>query len=176
MKVAVASKSPVKESAVRKALEAIFSGISWTIECVDAKSGVSDQPMSDDEIRTGALGRIQHSRELSPDADLYIGLEGGVEEMYGELYNFGWVIAESKDDKHGYGRTVSFALPQGIKELMIHKGLEQSHATDEFFAKKGTKTGTGTIGPLTNNVITYTDWYYPAVVCALIPFLKKELY
>jgi len=174
MKVIIASKSPVKEEAVKRGFMMIFPEVTFTFECVPAHSGISDQPMSNDEIRTGALSRIKHARELAPD--FYVGLEGGVEEMYGDLYNYGWVVIESKDKRQGHSRTVSFALPPAIRHLILHEGLEQSHATDKVLAKSGTKTTTGTIGPLTNDSLTYADWYAPAIVCALVPFVKDGLH
>lgn len=176
MKVVIGSISPVKKEAVERAFNMLFPATEFVFECVKANSGISDQPMSNDEIRTGALGRIKHSKELVSGADFYVGLEGGVEEMYGDLYNYGWVAIESKNNKQGYGRTFSFALPHAIRNLIIHEGLEQSHATDKVLSKSGTKTGTGTIGPLTNNSLTYTDWYTPAVIGALVPFLREDLY
>jgi inosine/xanthosine triphosphatase len=176
MKVVIGSRSPVKEEAVKRAFKMIFPNHVYEFECVQAHSGINDQPMSDDETRTGAQGRVTHARELVPGADVYIGLEGGVEEMYGDLYNYGWVIVESKDNKRGYGRTFAFALPPAIRDLILHEGLEQSHATDRVLSTSGTKTGSGTIGPLTNDVLTYADWYTPAVIAALVPFLQSELY
>jgi inosine/xanthosine triphosphatase len=176
MKVVIASQSPVKEEAVKRGFAMLFPDDTFAFECVKARSGISDQPMSDDETRTGALGRIAHARELSPEADYYIGLEGGVEEKYGDLYNFGWVVVESKSGKHGYGRTMSFAVPPAIRHLILNEGLELSHATDKLLSKSDTKTGTGTIGPLTKNALTYTDWYISAVVCALIPLANEALY
>jgi inosine/xanthosine triphosphatase len=176
MKVVVASKSPVKEAAVKRGFSLVFPDVIHEFECVKASSGISDQPMSDDETRSGALGRVAHARELSPDADFYIGLEGGVEEKYGDLYNYGWVVVESKSRKQGYGRTFAFPLPPVIRDLILHEGMEQSHATDRVLSKSGTKTTTGTIGPLTNNILTYTDWYVPAVIAAFAPFLNEELY
>lgn len=176
MNIVIASLSPVKAEAVRTGFEMTFPGKEFEFTAVQALSGVSDQPMSDDEMRSGALGRIRHARESISDADLYVGLEGGVQEMYGEMYNFGWVAIEAQNGKRGFGRTVAFSVPPEIRALMIHKGLEQSHATDVFFAKSGTKTGTGTIGPLTNDVLTYVSWYIPAVICALVPFIREDMY
>jgi len=176
MKVIIGSISPVKEEAVKRGFKLLFPETNFNFECVKTNSGVSDQPMSNDEMRTGALGRVKHAQELSPGADFYVGLEGGAEEMYGELYNYGWVIIESANKKQGCGRTLSYALPTEVRHLMIHEGMEQSHAVDKVFAKSETKMGTGTIGPLTKDSITYTDWYTPAVVAALIPFLNKDLY
>ncbi|HVU75526.1 MAG TPA: inosine/xanthosine triphosphatase [Candidatus Paceibacterota bacterium] len=176
MRVVIASKSPVKEHAVKRGFASLFPEAEILFETVSANSGVSAQPMTGDEMREGAFGRLRHARELSPDADFYVALEAGAEEMYEELWNYGWVVIESKDSRRGYGRTVSFALPRPIRDLILKEGLEQSHATDVFFKKSGTKTGTGTIGPLTNDVLTYTDWYMPAVICALVPFVNEHLY
>lgn len=176
MRVIIASQSPVKTEAVKKGFNLVMRDAVFQFESVKANSGVSDQPMSNDEMRTGALGRINHARILSPNADFYVALEGGAEEMFGDLYNYAWVIIESKEGKRGYGRTPTLALPPAIRDLMIHEGLEQSHATDKVFSKSETKLGTGTIGPLTNDAYTYTDWYVPGVVCALVAFVKEDLY
>jgi len=177
MKVVIGSKSPVKEEAVKFGFKTLFPEVDFIFECVNANSGISNQPMSNEEIRTGALGRIKHSRELVSDADFYVGVEGGVEEMCGDLYNHGWVVIESRNNKRGYGRTLSFALPPQMRDLIINEGMEQSHATDKVFSKAGTKIGKeGTIGPLTNNYLTYLDWYAHAVIGALIPFFKEDLY
>ncbi len=176
MKIVIASKSPVKADAVRKGVGSLFSEHECIFECVDAQSGVSVQPMSQEEMIKGALGRISHSKNLIPEADIWIGLEGGMEKIDGNFYNSGWVIAEDKNNRRGHGRTFSFLIPEKVVELIINEGLEQSHATDKVFQISGTKTGKGLIGPLTNNSLTYTDWYVHAVISALIPFFKKELY
>ncbi len=81
MYVIIASKSPVKIEAVKQGFQKLFPGVSFMFEGVPANSGISDQPMSNNETRTGALGRIAHAKELSPGADYYVGLEGGVEEI-----------------------------------------------------------------------------------------------
>ncbi len=177
MKIVIASKSPVKEAAVHNGVKALFPKQECIFECVNANSGVSAQPQNYDEMIAGAIGRIGHSKELIPDADIWIALEGGIEKIDGNFYCSGWVIAENKTgDRCGRGRTFSFVIPQKVVDLMIEEGLEQSHATDKAFQITGTKTGNGLIGPLTNNALTYTDWYTPAVISALLPFLNKELY
>lgn len=176
MKVVIASTSPVKQEAVKRAFAALFPASMCTFESVKASSKISDQPMSDDETRTGAINRVDHSKELSPQADFYIGLEGGVEKMYGDLYNLGWVVAESHTGKRGYGRTVTFALPPAIKHAIIHEGLEQGPATDKLLQTSLSNQKTGTIGPLTNDSLTYVDWYVPAVISALVPFIREDLY
>lgn len=176
MKIVIGSMNPIKEAAVRQAFGLIFPDVNFLFQGVNAHSNVGDQPLSHGEIYEGALNRVRHSKELNIEGDYYVGLEGGVEEIEGELYNFGWVIIESKEEKRGAGRTVSFVIPNLIRDLMKKEGIELSQAADQIFLKNNTKHGTGTIGPLTKDVLTYTDWYVSAVICALIPFVNKELY
>lgn len=175
MKVVIASKSPVKRTSVERAFELLYPNTLIEFVCVDAKSGVSDQPMSDEETRRGALGRVRNAKELCPEGDIFIGLEGGSGDQYGDLHCFGWVVAES-EGRLDFGRTFSFVIPPKVHEIMRTKNLELSHAVDDFFSKSGTKTGTGLIGPLTNDAVTYTDWYVHAAMSALLPFSKKDLY
>ena len=47
---------------------------------------------------------------------------------------------------------------------------------DEIFGKKNSKQQEGAIGILTDGVIDRTKLYTPAVIAALIPFKKKNLY
>ncbi|MSU60661.1 MAG: DUF84 family protein, partial [Candidatus Staskawiczbacteria bacterium] len=64
MKVVIGSVSPIKKEAVERGFKMLFPAVDFVFECVKANSGIGDQPMSNDEIRSGALGRIKHSREL----------------------------------------------------------------------------------------------------------------
>ncbi len=120
MRVVIGSTSPIKRNSVERGLAALYPNNEFTIECVKTASGVSDQPSSDEETRRGAINRLAHAQELAPGADIYIALEGGVGEHFGETHCFGWVAAES-DGKLGFGRTFSFAIPPKISELMQKK-------------------------------------------------------
>ena len=50
------------------------------------------------------------------------------------------------------------------------------HADEIVFGLSNTKQKMGTTGLLTNNVIDRTQYYTQAVILALIPFLKTDLY
>jgi len=86
------------------------------------------------------------------------------------------VIIESKNGKIGVSRTVTFVVPKVIRDLIKTENLELSEAADRIFLNNNTKSETGTIGPLTKNILTYTDWYESAVICALVPFTNEKLY
>ncbi|WP_255039576.1 DUF84 family protein [Lacihabitans soyangensis] len=59
---------------------------------------------------------------------------------------------------------------------LINEGYELGHADEIVFGQNNTKQKMGTTGLLTNNVIDRTQYYTQAVILALIPFLKTDLY
>lgn len=85
MKVVVASKNPVKIAATRCAFEACFPSETVEVQPVSADSGVDDQPFSDEDTRHGAINRAHNARETVPDADFWVGLEGGVDTYKRQL-------------------------------------------------------------------------------------------
>ena len=58
MKVVIGSISPVKEEAVKRGFKTLFPDTDFIFECVKANSGISHQPMSNDETRIIHIGRI----------------------------------------------------------------------------------------------------------------------
>jgi len=82
---------------------------------------------------------------------------------------------KSRDGKIGKGKTGSFFLPQKVAEL-VRQGMELGEADDIVFGKKNSKQANGAIGILTDDVITRTTYYVPAIIMALIPFKNEELY
>ena len=175
MKVAIGSLSPVKISAVKRGFATMFPNVDFIFTSLLAESGVSNQPLSLEEIRQGAIGRMNNVKRLFSKADFYVALEGGVQSINNDLYNIGWVIIDD-DTRRGQSQTLGFMLPPTVKDLILNMGMEQSHAVDRILSKTNTKLGTGTIGPFTRDAITYADWYTHAVIAALIPFVNAELY
>jgi inosine/xanthosine triphosphatase len=178
IKVIVASQNPVKVNATREGFVKVFPDEKVDVEGVvdGAKvSGVSMQPMTSSETMSGALNRVNSVQSLTPDADYWVGIEGGLEETEGKLEAFAWVIIRSKQGKFGKGKTGSFFLPEKIADL-IRQGKELGEADDIVFGLKNSKQANGAIGILTGNIITRTTYYEPAVIMALIPFKNPELY
>ena len=85
MKVIVASKNPVKIGAASEAFSAVFPGASIDVSGIAVDSGVGDQPDSDAETREGARARALRARDAAPDADFWVGLEGGVDVFDDQL-------------------------------------------------------------------------------------------
>lgn len=174
-KIVVASKNPVKMSAVRNGFQKMFPHETFEVDSVSVSSGVTDQPMSDAETLEGAWNRSHHAGEVVADADFWIGIEGGVEDKLGEMEAFAWVVIKSRDGKIGKGRSSAFFLPQRIADL-IRQGKELGEVDDIVFSRANSKQENGAIGLLTHDVIDRAHYYTDAVILALIPFVNEQLY
>lgn len=177
MRVVVASKNPVKLAAVEAAFTAVFAsaGAAIDIAGVSVESGVSEQPLTDDETLTGASNRANHARSAEPEADYWVGLEGGLEQKNDTLEAFGWMVVLGKDGREGRSRTATFTLPEQVRQL-IEKGYELGEADDIVFKRKNSKQENGAVGILTDNQVTRASYYEQALVLALIPHRNPELY
>jgi inosine/xanthosine triphosphatase len=173
-KVVVASLNPVKIQAVKNGFEKLLPELQ--IECVgiSVPSGVSDQPMSDEETRQGAKNRVNKAIAMTDNADYYVGIEGGIEVEGEEMHAFAWIYIQSKD-MVGKSRTGTFLLPKKVTEL-VKQGEELGMANDIIFKKNNSKQKSGAVGILTNDLIDRTSYYTEAVILALIPFKNSELY
>ncbi|GAB4580900.1 MAG: inosine/xanthosine triphosphatase [Anaerolineales bacterium] len=221
--VIIASTNPVKIDATRQGFEAMFAQNNDSIlsgsfakskdavltepfhfQGVNVPSGVKHQPMTDAETLTGARTRAGNARAARPDADFWVGIEGGVEirsegeekkkrkgervrgegekrgkgekEKEGEegMQAFAWVVILGKD-LTGEARTGTFQLPPKITRL-VRQGVELGHADDLVFQRSNSKQKDGAIGILTDGLIDRTAYYAHAVMLALVPFKKRELY
>jgi len=50
------------------------------------------------------------------------------------------------------------------------------HADDMVFKRENSKQKDGTVGNLTNGIIDRAEYYKPAIILALIPFINKDLF
>lgn len=173
IKVLVASKNPVKISAVEEGLSALMNE-NLELKGVSVESGVSDQPMSDKETMCGAANRVENAKAQFPGFDFYVGVEGGVEDSPLGLMAFAWIVI-SGNGTTGQARTAGFFLPPKVAQL-VHEGYELGDADDIVFSKQNSKQQNGAVGLLTRDSITRKTLYLPAVQMAFIPFLNPDLY
>ena len=134
------------------------------------------QPKTNQETFDGALNRVNATKETMPDADFWVGIEGGTEENdIGKMDAFAWVVIMAKDGKIGKSTTGAFFLPGKMVEL-IKQGKELGEADDIIFGQTNSKQKNGTVGNLTDNAVDRTKYYIDAIILALIPFKNKNLY
>ncbi len=174
MRIIVASSNPVKIGSALEGFREMFPDESFEAEGAAIPSGVSAQPIGDDETYQGAFNRARGARDAIRDADFWVGIEGGNLWHGEEMETMAWVVVLS-EDRIGKARTAGFFLsPQTID--LIRQGYELGHADEMIFGTSNSKQKMGSSGLLTDNVMTRTRFYIPAVILALIPFKKPDLF
>lgn len=174
MRVAVGSKNPVKIAAVREAFTKVWPEKSFVFEGVDISSGVTDQPMSDEESFTGARNRAERAMKAL-DADFGIGLEGGLQNIGEKWFDSGCIVVLDKHYKEGRASSIRMETPPKMMEL-VQQGIELGIADDMIFKEENSKHGEGHFGLMTNGLISRQHGYADAVVAALAAFLHPELF
>ncbi len=173
MRVVVASRNPAKVGAVREAFATQFPNEMPELLSADVSSGVGDQPMTDDETRRGARNRANHASEAVPDANFWIGLEGGVAAFDEQLMAFAWMAVKGLNGDISEARSVTLPLPPAVREL-VASGLELGDANDKVFATSNSKQGGGAYGLLTNGLYTRESVYRQTLIIALTPFVNSH--
>lgn len=169
-RVAVGSTNPVKVSAGRAVLERLFAGVQ--VSGVAVTSGVPDQPWGDEETIRGAMARA-HAARRATDADIGIGIEGGVvESADGSVRTCAWAAAVTRDGRHGVGGSLALTLPPQVAEL-VRAGMELGHAMDSVTGIHNVKQGVGAVGILTRGLVTRQQAYEILVAYALVPLLDQ---
>ncbi|MFO7320765.1 MAG: inosine/xanthosine triphosphatase [Chloroflexota bacterium] len=172
-RIVVASANPVKVEATLQGFQRLFPDQAFSVEGIEVESGVSSQPMSDEETLRGARNRAEAARAQRPEASFWVGIEGGVAEDGDRLLAFAWIVVLGRE-RSGSSRTATFILPEEVAAL-VRQGVELGHADDRVFGRTDSKRRNGSVGLLTGDVIDRVAYYAHAVVLALIPFKNPDL-
>ncbi|KAL7919512.1 inosine triphosphate pyrophosphatase-like protein [Trichoderma austrokoningii] len=173
--VVVASHNPVKMSAAKEGFSGMFPSQAFSFSGLSVPSGVADQPMTDVETLQGARNRARNAREAKPEADYWVGIEGGVDDSGEAMETFAWVVVLGKQsERMGRARTAAFFQPEEVARL-VRSGMELGPADDQVFGSENSKQHSGSIGLLTGDLIDRSAYYVPAVIGALIPFRNPAL-
>jgi len=173
-KVIIATSNPAKIKAAKAGFEKVFPDTDMEFFALAVESGVSRQPHTDQETLQGAFNRMRAASKKMPDADYWIGIEGGIEPIGSHLTAFAWIVV-SDGTRIGKSRTGGFILPPGVASL-IQNGMELGEADDRFFKLENSKQKNGGVGILTGNVIDRSQLYEQSVILGLIPLKNPDLY
>jgi inosine/xanthosine triphosphatase len=170
--VAVGSTNPVKLAAVQAVI-----GQLWPAACVTALAvdpGVPDQPLSDEEMVAGAQARAVAAR-VALDADLGVGLEGGVHRSPWGLLLTGWVAVVDRSGRRGLGSGGRLPLPPVLVGPVL-AGEELGPAMDRLAGQHDTRRGPGAVGILTNGLVRRDEAFRVAMAYAMASFLHPTWY
>ena len=77
--------------------------------------------------------------------------------------------------KFGFGKTGTFPIPPKVTEL-IKQGMELGPANDQVFQSTESKKGLGAVGLLTGGLVDRSAYYEHAIMLALTPWFRPDVY
>ncbi len=172
LRVAVGSRNPVKIAAATAIVRHAWPDA--IVESVAVASGVPDQPWGDDETQRGAIARSVAAR-AALDADLGIGIEGGVVDENGALRTCAWAAVSMADGSVHLGGSLAMPLPPAVAHL-VRDGVELGDAMDTVSRSINTKHGAGACGILTAGIVDRQRAYEVLVAYACAPLLAPEFW
>ncbi len=173
--VVVGSKNPVKIQCTDNGFHQAFEKQKFIVQGMNVDSQVSDQPIGDRETYQGAFNRANNAKKSFPEADFWVGIEGGVEDFGEQMIAYAWVVVLDHQNQIGKSKTGTFFLPDIISKL-IKNGLELGAADNKVFDRENSKEGNGAVGILTHGAVKRVEYYQHALLLALIPFMNKHIY
>ena len=172
-KTILASKNLAKTNAVKR----VIADLNWgdNLETVEVNSGVSKTPESDNEGIQGCLNRIAAAREILPDADYYIGMEGIITRNDFGTFICGWaVVFAVKNDVYAKGCSAKVEIPEFIASKISNFGELSELVKSSYPSGLVVKMESiGTNGVITNEVYSRDQEFVDALKCA-IGYLKNE--
>ena len=174
MKIAIGTLNKAKNAAVQNVVNSVWSDAEFI--SIETDSGISSQPLDDEETIKGAINRAKHALSKT-DAEYGIGLEGGVHSTKHGMFLHGWVAIIDKNHNIGLGQSASIQLPKKIEERILN-GEELGPIIQELMKddKDTIRHNEGTNGILTNGLYTRVKEFEDATRCALAKFVSKDWY
>lgn len=172
-KVAVGSTNRVKVDAVRNVFTQAFGLVEVVSEVPD--HGVEKQPMSG-RILEGALRRARNSLEKA-GADYGVGIEAGLvlDEFTGSYMDVQYCVIMDRSGRVTVGRGPGFEYPPAVTKTVLEGGsVGETMSSITGIENIGRRSGS--IGFLSDGLIDRTSLSEIAVLMALIPRIRTELY
>lgn len=170
--IAIGSLNPIKIKAVQTAVTYYYPQAN--ILSAHVPSGVSDMPLSDEEIIQGARGRATAVQQLL-QTEYGIGLEGGVhQDPFGWILT-GWAVIVDANGRESIGAGGRLPLPAHLIPPLL-EGEELGTLIDKLTEQNNTKQKGGAVELLTSGFMNRQQAFETAVTFALAPFVAKTLY
>ncbi|WP_010303837.1 DUF84 family protein [Kurthia senegalensis] len=150
MKIAIGTTNRAKVAAVTTAAT-MYIKEELIVEPIGVASGVSDQPMSDEETKKGAVNRAKAAL-VATNADIAFGLEGGVKRVEDTMYLCNWAAIVSKEGRIYTAAGAQIPLPEEIANE-LENGRELGPVMDVYAKQQNTREHSGAIGVFTNGLV-----------------------
>lgn len=173
MKFYIGTNNPQKVEATSQALLSILGERKFGLEGKDVPSGFGETP-HDEETMRGAENRASELMKLK-DCDYAIGLESGLVERYGHIFEEAWCCIISKE-KTAYGYSSGLKVPDIITDKMASDQLEhyQVLRLEEIKALLPVKTRKDTWGNYSDLLLTRQISFEEALRNALVQIFSSD--
>lgn len=181
MKFIVGSASRRKIEIVSKVIHEVFKNKKVDMEGYGAISGVPETPY-DQQTFEGAKNRAIGSKENVPYADFYIGIESGLLERYGHIYEESWCVIVTKDGEEFYGYSSGLTVPDYILKRMDEMKLPHSEVMvilEEEFRLPDSETWGNYSGGMIAREVSLAEALRNALIQVVAPdnsFYRGNLY
>lgn len=175
MKLIIATTSPPKVQAIEEAIARCpyFSGQDTEILTLKVPSDISDMPTSMTENMLGARNRAENARNIEPDADFWIGMEGGTDFIGEKSYLFGVVYILAKNGEWHFGVSNMVEVPRIFHENIYYKKKELWPILSEITGVADASKKNGAFGAWTDDMFTRKDQFIFAFLSAIAPFYNQ---
>ena len=170
MKIVIGSKNPVKVKACKNVFKNFFS--EFEIAGIEVKTKA--QPIGLKETIEGAIKRAE---EALKHGDIGVGIEAGLVEIpFTETGYFDIQFCAIKDkEKLSLGCGMGFEYPESVVKEVL-KGSSVGEVMEELSGISNIGMKIGAIGFLSKGIINREKLTEQAILAALIPRIRKELY
>ena len=167
MHIFVGSTNPVKINAVTTAASETWPDV--RVQGLDVPSGISEQPIGDEETLQGAINRAKMAldqgleslteEQLKSDQMIGVGLEGGVFHFSKtELWSTVWVAVVDTEGTIFTANGARFRVPDSIAERILTGG-EMGPIVERLVGEADVRSKQGMIGIITQGFVDRAEEY-----------------
>jgi inosine/xanthosine triphosphatase len=172
LRVKVGSTNPSKVKAVREVFSDIFSKqFDVHVSGVKVDSKVAGEPWEGDVVK-GARNRAYAA---IGKADFGVGIEAGLFRSFGETLGVQYCVIVDKEGTETVGHGPGFRFPPKVLQD-IEMGKTVSEAMESITGIKDIGRKKGAVDHLTKGMLDRTELTRSAVLMAMVPRIRKELY
>ncbi len=169
LRVNVGSENKIKIDAASNVLAKFYGEV--IIKGIGVKTSIPEQPRGEETSR----GAIERARLALGDGDLGIGLEAGVFETGDGLYDIQFCAIIDRRGHFSIGHGSGFRYPPEVAEK-VKEGCPVGAAFRELYGWEKDEKKVGAIGFLTKGALSRTELAEQAVMAAMVPRIRRDLY
>lgn len=174
MKFIIGSMSTRKIKVAEKVIRQLFLNDSAiSIDGYASTSGVPETPY-DVQTFDGSRNRAHDANIHIPGADYYIGMESGLIERYGHIYEEAWCTIITSNSKEYYGYSSGLKVPDYVLQKMDALGIQHNEVMT-ILEKEHGKLPNDTWGNYSGGMLVRAVSLEEAIRNALIQIVAPEI-